>query len=255
MARKALMGIYCIPFVTILCIHGCAQKLKPSIDTQRVNLYADYGVIYNKGEIVHLRDTIPIYYINDFFIYCLPYTELTRLGDSTQGIKIYNYFLFRNGRQIGYYIFNDTIKSTLKYPVDSILMNHAYTQNFNPYKNNELLPFGEIKHGGSIVKVFLKKNPDLKGMFDSVFCYFRNDLKYLNFSLSKDLDSITQMKLFKIKFAFKESYDSVHKITVPNREIVINFLPDKKIDKRVIEQKFRFLLSRIRINFPQDTLE
>ena len=166
-------------------------------------------IIENKG----MGDTVIFYvsYQGDLIVYELPY----RTASVDNGILMYDslkyeYFIFNRKDSFGYSLKNISDTFLYKKKIDSMLKGRGADQgkgNYDVLKEMKKDSFSEIYNNGSkkIYKYLIADNHT-----DSSYYYFDNDLIDIEFSFSRQLDSVYNSKLYKMEVFVKHD-DSLSK--------------------------------------------
>ena len=95
------------------------------------------------------------------------------------------------------------------------------------------------KNNNEILKKYRPQKTGDDG--DTIALFFSNKLKGIDFSLSKELDSINNLKLCRIKIICNQKYSANYKIILPQREFLfeINEIPvdNQKVISEFIEKQ------------------
>lgn len=182
-----------------------------------------------------------IYYYHDQILYYSSYTfNLHTSFDAPPIQEIrYRYFVYTKGKSCGFV--NDKYKSEFnkRVAVDSMLKMEWTTQfGFYPFNCNVVF-ISENKNAntGELHERYSFKGGNNNSMSGTIDLYFSSRLKISEFSLSKELDSMKNMKLYKVYIVNNSRFIKEHNITldkieqgwkleeipVSNREEILNY--------------------------------
>jgi hypothetical protein len=187
------------------------------------------------GEIINISDSIFIYYPKDYYVYQIPgkYTVTNTIitkGKTEEDDKydtrivkqsiLYSYFAFKKGAKTGCWFDNQPDSITRKQDVDSFLT--AWTHNSNNEAgsikkfNYTLLSRETGKSKNQFCDVY---TPKVVGdIADSIYYYFDDNLKMVEHSLSRELDSQANSKLVKVISIVNEKKSIQYNMLLPKRK-------------------------------------
>jgi hypothetical protein len=182
-------------------------------------------VINNKGESF-IYDFYISYY-RQYRLYELPYHKTLEIDnrliyDSTK----FDFFIYNTTNKFGYLLKGPTDSFKVKMSSDSILKLRALggtwdiADFFKEVKNKSLCKLTDINE--SEVYRYIFENE----FYDSAYFYYKKDLKNIEFSISKTLDSSYDSKLYRVQHFIKHNGAS---ITPALKDFYINSIEfDKK---------------------------
>ncbi len=199
-------------------------------------LMVSYPLVRDKGDLTILKDTVSIFYWQDYLIYKVHYTALTRINDGpVNSEKRYNYFVFKKADKYGH-LFYDVLDSSVgkRLPVDSFLFVRGFHLAVNT-DSLKLVSSKKNKTSGVLLEKYV--SPKQRGDFvpDSIFYYYSPHLK-TDYTFSAQLDSIKNMKLYEVRFMYNRRYSRANKITLPKREFYFEVIEVVVDDKKEIEK-------------------
>jgi len=229
--------------VAIIIFSSCAIIHK-SEGLKRINMIVNYPVvIMNDGvhstvNFFNLKDTIWILYYNNTVLYRLSGTRNMETDKKILGTE--TWFIFSKKATHGFLFYSLTDSSKgLKLPVDSFLNNRAYANaNFDVPADSL---YRKIENGDDTVEKYFTQARHNDNYPDSMYYYFTNTLKNIDYSFSRKLDSAKSMKLYKVRLLYNESFSPSYKITLPKREFLFE-IKEEAIDnsKEIINFFDRF---------------
>jgi len=196
---------------------SCTKKINQNI--KGVKATYSIPIIRPDGVVIENKNFFNIYYFDSLIMYQFRTAFDSSHNDSLISIGYHdNYFVFSKDSKYGYSYdpYHDQRDNKLL-STDSMLNKHAL-QNFR---------FQLIDSTKRITSHFDSANQILKEIFaspeepsnkDTAYFYYTNKLKDVNFSFSKELDSIKNMKLYKIRIINGKKYYEDQKISIPKRE-------------------------------------
>lgn len=223
---------------------------------QSVLLSASFPLLtYEENEVrLHfLTDSIRINYEGDYLLYELPQHDLSFYNGNFINEKIkFNLFLFKNGDTRGYFLANDTSSNISILLVDSILSKRiSWSKNIDSYDTDTTLTqLPQEQTDNEIVKKFIPKTVYDETIFDTLFLYFKTSFQDIKFSFSRKMDSLTGMKLYKIRYLYNEKYLPKLKANFKERELLIEMTPETADQKEKQKRKFEDLLKKLQFSFP-----
>jgi hypothetical protein len=224
----------------IICI-GCRSSHINHSNLKGINLIVNYPIVIanEQVKISNLRDTISIIYFNDYVLYQLPGTREFETDKKIPGTE--TYFICRKKASNGFLFnsINDNNKG-MNFPVDSFLKNRAFAGvNFDINSNDTLIEVSKEGEFSFLEKYISKTNTETYP--DSIYYYFINKFKNIDYSLSPKLDSIKGKKLYKVRLIYNNKFSSSEKVMLPKREILFE-IQEKTIlnSKEIIDFIERF---------------
>jgi hypothetical protein len=193
----------CLIAVFFSCSSVTNQEKKNDITGIKVT--ENFPILDPKGKLIRydIYHT-NIYYYKDLVLYKSDYGFDSVVNDITfkQERRDY-YFVYRKGNNTG--LLFDSNKHIFEKRVltDSIL-NKEWCNGLNFYRSyadNLITPISsnEIPDSGIVKKMFSFKGVKDTGLSGIVSFWFSNKLNHIEYSLSKELDSIYKKKLYKIR--------------------------------------------------------
>ena len=191
------------------------------------------------GQSIPYKDSLNIVYHHDVVLLIFPYSLVTYTmntpGDKSTGeqkltshkIK-QKYLIYNIKSKLGKWYDSINAVKPVVVSVDSILRQKAL-KGF-PFFNstNDTLISSVYSRTGNIFQekhTYKVKKDD--SYCDSIFYYFNNDLKTIPFSYSRDLDSLRNSKVYKIKMIYNPIPKGKYAFPVPERQFNFQF---QKVD-------------------------
>lgn len=163
------------------------------------------NINFNTGKITGY-DTSSIYIFNleDLVLFKLHYSYDSLLKDSYKTEIRYHYFIYQKGKDYGYDYDRYKSKNGIKISLDSILKSEwvINTKIFPMFGNiNEvaLLTSYKSKNDDTLKESYFIKSKLNTNQSANIYLEYVKSLMNFEFSLSKELDSVKNMKLSKIR--------------------------------------------------------
>lgn len=219
---KTNISIIAIMFFSYYNFSSCKQ---PEIETiRRINVSSSIPLINRDGSIVENKDYFNVYYYRDLIMFEFrnPYDSIS--NDSLIMSEFRNnFFVYKKQTRYGFTYDRHNIRNhNKKLLVDSLLERRAF-QNFKWHVVIDTPVFKVAASdfdakAGILQEIYISPGGNRMMENDSIFFYYDNKLKDIDFSLSKVLDSLKSMKLYKIRLLHASSCSEEHEMTFPKRE-------------------------------------
>jgi hypothetical protein len=231
--KTHITNIFTIAILMIWVILYCscsAIKKTDKEEVKKIYLTFNMPVVKLTGEIIDVHDSMCIYYYKDYILYQLPNHYSVEDGEKIvlQEIR-YNYFAYKKNDKYGYKFASLQDSTGEKILVDSLLEEKAFAASkfYNLANGNNLIKSFKEPKTNVLVNIYAPKIIVDEAYNDTTYFYFTDKLKNIDYSFSKELDSIMGLKLFKVKLLYNEKYLHAYKMIAPKREFrfEINELP------------------------------
>ena len=214
-----------------------------------IHFVVGYSIIEpSQFNVSILTDTFPIYYYSKYILYQLPYTILQQNEKDSviNSKKAYRYFLFQKGGKGGY-LFESIVgkEKGIEFPVDSFLADRAYyplkldSTHLNYDHLNEVI-FDSTTQ--SVTEKYTVKDLYKGKYFDTSYYYYSKIID-MPFSLSHQLDSVRNMKLYKVRFDFAKTFSKEKNRIIPRREYFYEAYPFKLLDPVKMKNDYQKLIA------------
>jgi hypothetical protein len=201
-----------------------------SIKTITIITNLDF-VMVDKGELIHVEDSFRVFYYQDLILYQVPQIyEVTHplVRNDTIEEKIisseirYKYFVYKVTSPFGYKYDSLSARSRQLFSVDSFLSSKAYAKfKFYDEANDTLVQTIIDQKTKIVTEKYLPRIKYDETYPDSSYRYFSDyQLKNVEFSFSKYLDSIKNKKLFKVIFIYNPIPKGKYPFDVPRRSLI-----------------------------------
>lgn len=240
--------IFIILIISISCKFLKHKDIKPTC----IELIVNYPILKPEtGQLTNLTDTIPIFYLDNFTLYKLPFTKSIENENGILSVeKAYAYFIHKTKSTCGIW-FNSLRDSNngVLLPVDSVLKKRAYLTDFGILVDSMNKKYSLFENMIYLEKyVFRKKATEMS--FDSVYLYYNKHLNEIQYSFSPKLDSVRKLKLFKIRLLYNEANSPLYSFLLPKREFLFEIREPERANQNDVEV-FKYLIdiSKNRISF------
>ncbi len=214
--------------------------------------YEDY---FSKqaGNLQNYEDSSFVIFNKEYLIFKRPIISTSEVFHGNQRTfartdTLNQYIAYKRGDAFG--IKYDTLGAPpRKIPVDSFLVQQTTNGN-KLYDNSNDRLFSSRTVGNVDIVTYIPQTRLRRGTSDSIYFYFDKRLKDIPYSLSKELDSLSNSKMYKAVYVYnKKAKDDVLPFDQARREIVMeirmaNISPHKEIDlvlKRFVRERKSFL--------------
>lgn len=200
-----IMNVLCMVFTS-----SCATK-KP---IRQLDLTVHIQYFLKHPEVLTNHKTISVYYRNDMTMYKFGNLFDTLVNNVLVGEGYrYSYFVHKKGERRGYKFHPADGSVNGRFPVDSVLKNLVLGE-FSWEQLAALQPITSFDEKSKVLKE-IYTGGEMES--DTVILHFGNRFKDYEFSLSKKLDSLKSMKLFRIDVRNSPIYEDSLKVSWPGR--------------------------------------
>jgi hypothetical protein len=222
--------------MAIIIFSSCGSIRKYN-GLKRINLIINYPiVIMNDGvhdavNFFNLKDTVWIFYYDSKVLYRL--SETRNLETDKKMLGTEKWFIYREKAEYGF-LFNSISDSSrgLKLLVDSFLNNRAYASANFDIPSDSLFAKAQNKGEKFVEKYYSKEHTE--NYPDSIYYYFTNELKNIGYTFSRKLDSLKNMKLYKVRLLYNETFSLSYKAVIPKREFLFEIREEVIVNSREI---------------------
>jgi hypothetical protein len=187
-----------------------------------VNFIYQIPILKLNGELLNLRDSFSIIYFNDFIAYGFPYLKAMEDQERIISKEVkYHFFVYKKGETQGQYF--DSINANLsrEVNVDSVLKSKAFLGfNFYDMGNDSLVESIRQLGNNEMLEKHIPKIRYDQSYGDTTFYYYSDRFKKIDFSFSKILESVTDLKIFKIRIVYNEQFYKGYSFKFPPREFL-----------------------------------
>jgi hypothetical protein len=237
--------------VAIIIFSSCGSTRKYN-GLKRINLIVNYPIVimndgvHNAVNFFNLKDTVWIFYYDSKVLYRL--SETRNLETDKKMLDTETWFIYREKAKYGF-LFNSISDSSmgLKLLVDSFLNNRAYASANFDFPSDSLFAKDQNKEEKFVEKYHTKVHTETYP--DSIYYYFTNDLKNIDYTFSRKLDSLKNMKLYKVRLLYNETLSLSYKAIIPKREFLFEIRDEAIGDSKGIINFFERAKSQIKDDF------
>jgi hypothetical protein len=226
--RKAAYAAFLITSVYSIVLFSCGSQN----ELQQASIVVNYPMLQlDKSEVklTNLEDTIPLYYYKKYRLFYIPYRKTLENDDSIVENKLmYNYFLLKDNSTQGF-LFDSLSNNTNIHQIqaDSFLLKRAYAAKFDIDTSLVKLTMSKL-NGNQLIEKYTLRNLSNSLSFDTMCFFYNKKYNNIKYTFSRQLDSLKQMKLYKVQLLFNEKYDSSSKILMPKRMFLFELNEAKK---------------------------
>jgi hypothetical protein len=224
--------------VCFFCLLACFKINKNApAEMTKIQVTSWFEIGDTTGGVNTFKDTLYIYYKDKYVLYELPYRQIyLKENKSDMGNREFDYFVHTNGAVSGWRFRSLTdMNKGRKANVDSLVKKAAFAGSATRSLVDEYTLLN-VKDDNAADDTFIKKYymslPEDDNYPDTVLLYFSNRLKNIDYPLSRDMDSLTNSKLYRLKAIYRQRYYSEYKKLMPARVIEIKFEKIDSIENR-----------------------
>ena len=218
-------------YLAIILLIGCGyafsdkQKLNPR-QIKAISVSQVFPLLNDKGKLIQLdTGNVKIYYYEKIRLYNLSY-RFDSLGEDGEKVVLsetrHHFFIYHSDSSYGYSYDSRFTPSIQRVAVDSVFQGEwiVMTKLYPIYTDNitELMTMKRNPDSDTIYESYLLKHKDTGKEYGTFFLGYVKKDSTIPYSLCKELDSIKQMRLFKIQVKYYREYLDAYKITVDSRE-------------------------------------
>jgi hypothetical protein len=227
MVKGCIKYAIIVLFVPLCYCQACRHR-----DMKSIELLVNYPVVLSNGSFFNLRDTIVIFYYENYILYQLFASR--SLYDNQKQVGTEPYFLYRQQDSMGFLFSSLKDRLGKQMPVDSFLSKRGFLKTAFDYPQDSLWFLNSmVSVNNYLLERYVPRKDYGVNSVDSIYYYFNNE-KFTEYSLSKKMDSIKKMKLFKVRFIFNEKYSSADKVILPKRELLFEIKQVKPVKPTII---------------------
>ncbi|MFD0940399.1 hypothetical protein [Pedobacter boryungensis] len=189
------------------------------------------------GSLQKMADSCYLYYLDSLVLIRVPYAHTeysygkindTKTNRDTTSVikketKFKNY-IFKKDNPFGLQFETITSISFQRFNVDSLLKAKTFKGvRFYNEVNDTLVESIKISDEILLEKYIPKTKID-ESYSDSTYLYLNSDLNGINYTLSKQIDSLKKKKLYQVKYIYNEIPNGISgHVTLPKREFIFSF--------------------------------
>jgi hypothetical protein len=230
----ARISIFAISFIVFIYC-----KLPDQLENKRHSIKLVYEFQDAKladGKLFSISDSIDIFFHDDYAVYQLPHRYFYYKGTMDKELNIiddkldrtyvkYYYVICKNKQPYGFMFDSITAVKPKKTNIDTFLKT-SLCKDFAYYvKNKVKLVDSTVSNDKNIlIEKRIPVKMENESFPDSIYYYYDKRFKWLNYSLSPELDSLTKSKLIKVRVIYlpwpkgEKRYGKTYPINIPRRE-------------------------------------
>lgn len=211
--------------IAIFC-NNCGNVLQQS-KFSKINFYRNIPLVSTEnGTLNNILDSAAIYSYEKFIVYEQPALYTSLYNNNLVKDTIYNeYFIFDKTDTIGYWFDSLEAKKESKIvKLDSFFFYHTFLIDMKLFHiNNEIKLTSDNGNDSIFIEKYIPKAKLDESYADTSIYYFSKELKNIEYSFSRVLDSIKESKVCKVRLIYNEIKNSKFLFTIPRREIWFEF--------------------------------
>lgn len=231
----------------ILLLFTTKCKLGNSQGLRIAEVYHNLQIPKKDGALIDWADSVKVIYHQNFILFQVPYTEelsfveWDSLGEPQEtliGAELkHQYFIYRNGDSIGFSYKSLNDQTAQEKRVDTFLNTKVFgTLVFYDKENYTLVETQKIND--TVLEKYIPKIKFDYSYGDSMYYYFSDKLKNLDYTLSKELDSLRRTKLFRVVSIYNSGYDTTLKAQLPRHVYTFEIRPTTLNNTKQITEFF-----------------
>lgn len=246
--NKIVLSILLVCTISISLIAMMKTDNKDSFRKIKINY--TLPIMKPDGELVNVKSSFSIFYQKENVLLALPHINTFENGTEVLRIDTtYSYLIFKEGDKYGLWYFTINSKDCKKVLVDSILVRRTF-KNFKLYNtsNDSLISSVNILGKQKLEKYIPKQKSDYS-YGDTTYVYYSNELKNIDYSFCKELESGKNLKVCKMEVFYKSQFYTGFPLKFPERKISFEMreLPVIKSDSvELIFERFKKDLKTIK---------
>ena len=217
--------------VLFLC-YCSATNRNSNQPLKTITIIANYDFIMaDNGDIIHVEDSFRVSYYRNLILYQIPEIhEVTKpiFKNDTIEEKVisseikYKYYMYKLYSLLGYKYDSLNEQSNRCFTVDSFLIAEAFAKfRFYDKENDSLVERTTDPKTKIVTEKYIPRTKYDETYPDSSYKYFSDDeLRNVDFSFSKYLDSIRRKKLIKVPFVHNPIPKGKYAFDVPQRNLI-----------------------------------
>lgn len=181
----------------------------------KVLINSNLPVVQGNGNVFNAENSFSIIYNGDYTFYEFPITATVEIDHKlVKSYTKFSYFGIKNGTEYGFFYDSLKTKKYHKMLTDSILTARTFKNIKLFERNKEILCFSTA----SLDKYIFKSKFDASYP-DTTFIYYSDKLKHIEYSFSKELDSLKGMKAQKIVLLYNAQQYAGMPVKFPERRL------------------------------------
>ncbi len=221
--------IFIAPFISGREQSQSQNKKLNNDDIRAITVTYNLPIINRDGRILNHAAYINLYFHNNLILYQIPYRIDSAYNGKHIETKIVNqFFVCEKNHKEGYIYDEHRLYRNKKISTDSVLNKFGFTnvkKFYQLFEKGSLMLVATNKNSvtGVLQEIYIPKEKVDISYCDSAFFYFSEKLKEIDFSFIKELDSIKQSKLFRIKLLYNSTFSKEYRVNVSKREFNFEF--------------------------------
>ena len=227
MNRQLYMAVASITFGVLFfnykgSLNTCTNKQDSAL-IKSVHIIYNLPLINLDSSVVNYDNSYDVFYYKDLIMYKFFYQfDSIVNGKQMLQTKRYKYFVFQKDSLFGYNYdpYSNQAKQKNRLAIDSIkkntFENYSYDSSF--YKKTDSIYLGKEKN---LLKIYNYRSSQKYPEDFTFYFFYSRKLNYIKESFSKQMDNIKNMKLYKIRIVAHGAYYEEYKMSLPQREYLL----------------------------------
>ncbi|PXY41633.1 hypothetical protein DMB65_06695 [Flavobacterium cheongpyeongense] len=227
--KNSIKGTVIVSLILILFSFSIYSLTKKKNKYEKIKIKYNLPFVKSNGDVGNVTDSLSIIYKGNNIIYEIPYYYYSKKKETLGRTKtIFKYFVYQNGSELGTWF--DSINAPNK-KTEKIINIHKEKTILSPpdlfdETNDVLINTIRNKEGYTTIETYIPKFKKDLTYPDTMKVYYKNRLKNIDYSLSKKLDSLKKLKVFKIRFIFNTKLTKDYPYRTQNKELNISIQED-----------------------------
>ena len=207
------------PIILLLTSLLLAFKFERTDTIRKIIIDFNLPIIDNNGNLFNMPDSLCIFHENDLILYRFPLIKRYEVNNVLiREVVKYQYFGFGKNDVNGMFYDSLDVKQFHRFSVDSILTKRAFKK-MNLYDNSKVLVKKQQQSANQIVEKYICTVKKDFTYSDTTFVYYTDKLKEVPYSLSRELDSLSGMKVQKIILLYNAQQYAGKPVKFPERRL------------------------------------
>ena len=188
--------------------------------TRKVVIDFNLPMIDNTGNLLNVTDSLCIFYERDLSLHKFSVVEDNFVNNIfTKQVIKYQYFGVQKNEENGIFYDSLNVKQSRNFSVDSVLTTRAFKKMKLYDGKNRILVERLKQDDGQIIEKYVCKEKRDYSYPDTTFVYYSDKLKDIEYSFSRELDSLKGMKVQKMVMLYNAQQYAGMPVKFPERRL------------------------------------